>query len=114
MTVFCIDLKSFYASVECALRGLDPFETKLVVADKERGPGSIVLAVTPKLKSMGVPSRCRIYELPKDEEIIFAKPRMKKYIEFSTKIYKIYSTSSPKRTSTSTASTKPSSISRLT
>lgn len=90
MTVFCIDLKSFYASVECALRGLDPFETKLVVADKERGPGSIVLAVTPKLKSMGVPSRCRIYELPKDEEIIFAKPRMKKYIEFSTKIYKIY------------------------
>lgn len=90
MTVFCIDLKSFYASVECVLRGLDPYSTKLVVTDEERGPGSVVLAVTPKLKSMGVASRCRIYDLPKDEEIIFAKPRMKKYIEYSTRIYKIY------------------------
>lgn len=90
MTVFCIDLKSFYASVECVLRGLDPFNAKLVVADKERGPGSIVLAVTPKLKSMGVSSRCRIFNLPKDNGIIFAKPRMKKYIEYSTRIYKVY------------------------
>ena len=87
---FCIDLKSFYASVECVLRGLDPFKTKLVVADKERGPGSVVLAVTPKLKSLGVSSRCRIYNLPDDPEIIYAKPRMKKYIEFATRIYQVY------------------------
>lgn len=45
--MLCIDLKSFYASVECALSGLDPFKTPLVVADKSRGGGSIVLAVTP-------------------------------------------------------------------
>ncbi|MDD3999518.1 MAG: hypothetical protein PHX62_01310 [Bacilli bacterium] len=90
MAVLCIDLKSFYASVECVLRGLDPFETNLVVADKERGPGSIVLAVSPKLKTYGVSSRCRIYSLPKDLKIIYAKPRMKKYIEYSTKIYRIY------------------------
>jgi DNA polymerase V len=86
----CIDLKSFYASVECVLRGLDPFEVNLVVADKERGGGSIVLAVSPHLKKFGVPSRCRIYELPTDMDIIYAKPRMKKYIEFSSRIYDIY------------------------
>lgn len=90
MVVFCVDLKSFYASVESVLRGLDPFTTNLVVADKERGPGSIVLAVTPHLKNFGAKSRCRIYELPKVENIIYAKPRMRKYIEFSSKIYEIY------------------------
>ncbi|HHU55084.1 MAG TPA: damage repair protein, partial [Acholeplasmataceae bacterium] len=90
MKVLCIDLKSFYASVECVLRGLDPFKDNLVVADESRGPGSVVLAVTPHLKKSGVKSRCRIYELPKDKNIIYAKPRMKKYIEFSQKIYNIY------------------------
>lgn len=90
MVVLCVDLKSFYASVECILRGLDPYKTNLVVADKERGPGSIVLAVSPQLRSYGVSSRCRIYDLPKDLEIIYAKPRMKKYIEYSSKIYRIY------------------------
>ncbi len=88
--IICIDLKSFYASVECILRGLDPFKVNLVVADKERGGGSIVLAVTPHIKKYGVKSRCRIYTLPKNIDIIYAKPRMKKYIEFSTKIYNIY------------------------
>ena len=63
--IVCIDLKSFYASVECAISGLDPFKTPLVVADKERGGGSIVLAVSPYLKTFGVPNRCRVYELPK-------------------------------------------------
>lgn len=90
MKVLCIDLRSFYASVECILRGLDPQETNLVVADVSRGEGSIVLAVTPKLKKLGVKSRCRIFELPKEIDIIFAKPRMKKYIEFSSKVYEIY------------------------
>ena len=50
----CIDLKSFYASVECVERGLDPFETNLVVADPSRGNGAICLAITPKLKEQGV------------------------------------------------------------
>lgn len=88
--ILCIDLKSFYASVECALLGLDPFETPLVVADKSRGGGSIVLAVSPYLKKFGVPGRCRIYELPTNIPIIYQKPRMEKYLEYSTKIVEIY------------------------
>ena len=89
-TIMCIDLKSFYASVECALLGLDPFKTPLVVADHSRGGGSIVLAVSPYLKKFGVPGRCRIYELPTNIKIIFQKPRMEKYLEYSTKIVEIY------------------------
>jgi len=88
--ILCIDLKSFYASVECALRGLNPFTTPLVVADKSRSNGSVVLAVTPFLKRRGVKSRCRVFELPDDPRIIFAKPRMSKYLEYSTKIVEIY------------------------
>lgn len=88
--ILCIDLKSFYASVECALLGLDPFKTPLVVADKSRGEGSIVLAVSPYLKNLGLPSRCRIYELPTDTKIIFRKPQMKAYLEYSVKIIEIY------------------------
>lgn len=88
--VLCIDLKSFYASVECALLDLDPFKTPLVVADKSRGHGSIVLAVSPYLKALGVPSRCRIHEIPADLPIIFQKPRMETYLEYSTKIIEIY------------------------
>jgi DNA polymerase V len=88
--ILCIDLKSFYASVECAVSGLDPFKTPLVVADKTRSEGSIVLAVTPYLKQLGVPNRCRVYELPKNIEIIFRKPRMERYLEYSTKIIEIY------------------------
>ncbi len=88
--ILCIDLKSFYASVECAVLGLDPFETPLVVADASRGGGSIVLAVTPYLKRLGMPSRCRIHELPDDIPIIFQKPRMQLYLEYSAKIIEIY------------------------
>jgi len=88
--ILCIDLKSFYASVECALLGYDPFETPLVVADKSRGGGSIVLAVSPYLKKFGVPGRFRIFELPTNINIIFQKPRMEKYLEYSTKIIEIY------------------------
>ena len=50
----CIDLKSFYASVECVDRGLDPLTAKLVVADKERTEKTICLAVSPALKALGV------------------------------------------------------------
>ena len=50
-TYLCIDLKSFYASVECVDRGLDPFSTDLVVADPERSANTICLAVTPSMKA---------------------------------------------------------------
>lgn len=85
----CIDLKSFYASVECAERGIDPFEINLVVADPSRGDGAITLAATPAIKKLGVPSRGRIYEIPKDIEYIIAPPRMSLYMEYSAKIYGI-------------------------
>lgn len=88
--IFCIDFKSFYASCECVDRGLNPHTTKLVVADKERGEGTIVLAVSPYLKTFGVPSRLRVFELPKDNEIIFAKPRMSRYLELSSKAISIF------------------------
>ena len=86
----CIDLKTFYASVECVERGLDPFNTNLVVADQNRGKGTICLAVSPKMKMLGVKNRCRIYEIPPTIKYIIAMPRMKKYIEYSANIYEIY------------------------
>lgn len=58
-----IDLKSFYASVECQERGLDPITTNLVVADKSRTEKTICLAVTPALKSYGIPGRARLFEV---------------------------------------------------
>lgn len=86
----CIDLKSFYASVECAERGLNPLTTNLVVADPERERGTICLAVSPSLKALGVPNRCRVYEIPPGIEYIMAPPRMQLYIEYSAEIYAIY------------------------
>ena len=86
----CIDLKTFYASVECVERKLDPFSTNLVVADESRGKGTICLAVSPKMKMLGVKNRCRLYEIPPNIKYIIAKPRMKKYIEYSANIYAIY------------------------
>ena len=89
-TYFCIDMKSFFASVECAERGLNPFETNLVVADESRGKGGICLAITPKMKSLGVKNRCRLFEIPKNMDYIIALPRMKKYIEYAGDIYELY------------------------
>jgi len=85
-----IDLKSFYASVECVERGLDPFNTNLVVADPSRGKGGICLAITPAMKMLGIKNRCRIYEIPSNVKYITALPRMNKYIEYSANIYAIY------------------------
>ncbi len=62
-TYICIDLKSFYASVECVERGLDPLKTNLVVADNSRTEKTICLAVTPALKAYGVPGRARLFEV---------------------------------------------------
>ena len=120
----CIDLKSFYASVECVERNLNPLNTNLVVADYTRTEKTICLAITPSLKQYGLGGRARLYEvLEKVKEInntrrkennyhkftsksfidselkqdkskklafIIAKPHMKKYMTYSTNIYKIY------------------------
>lgn len=86
----CIDLKSFYASVECAARGLDPFQTDLVVADPTRGPGALCLAVSPALKDKGVRNRCRIFEIPPSLHYIIAPPHMRLYMRVSADIYKTY------------------------
>ncbi len=118
-----IDLKSFYASVECVERGLDPLTTNLVVADASRTEKTICLAVSPSLKAYGIPGRARLFEVVQkvkevngmrfakngnkpfsgkstnaielqnkllELDFIAATPRMKKYMEYSTKIYQIY------------------------
>lgn len=89
-TYLCIDLKSFYASVECRERGLDPLTAKLVVADSERSESTICLAVSPALKKLGIPGRCRVFEIPKNIEYIMATPRMQLYIDYSAEIYGVY------------------------
>ena len=89
-TYLCIDLKSFYASVECVERGLDPMTTNLVVADPERTEKTICLAVSPSMKALGVRNRCRVFEIPKNIEYIMAEPRMQKYIDYAAEIYGIY------------------------
>lgn len=86
----CIDLKSFYASVECKDRNLDPMQTKLVVADPERTEKTICLAVSPAMKKLGIPGRCRLFEIPKGIEYITASPRMQRYIDVSADIYEVY------------------------
>lgn len=86
----CIDLKSFYASVECVERGLDPMTTNLVVADPERTEKTICLAVSPSMKALGVPNRCRVFQIPGNIDYIMATPRMKLYIDYSADIYSIY------------------------
>ena len=119
-----IDLKSFYASVECVDRGLDPLTTNLVVADVSRTEKTICLAVSPSLKSYGIPGRPRLFEVARKVnaineqrrrqapgwrlsggssdnnavmrdpslalEYIAAPPRMRRYMEVSTKVYSVY------------------------
>ncbi len=123
-TYIAIDLKSFYASVECVMRGLDPLKNNLIVADSSRTEKTVCLAVTPPLKSFGISGRARLFEVVQrvkevnrarkmnapqgkftgssyneDELIarpelsvdyIVAPPRMAYYMDFSTRIYKIY------------------------
>lgn len=84
----CIDMKCFYASVECRERGLNPFETCLVVADVSRGSNALCLAISPKLKALGVRNRCRLSEIPKDIKYIIAPPQMALYI----KVARIFTT----------------------
>ena len=86
----CIDLKTFFASVECVERKLDPFAVNLVVADPSRGKGALCLAVSPKMKEQGVHNRCSIFEIPDNISYITAMPRMNLYMQYSADIYGIY------------------------
>ena len=86
----CIDLKSFYASVECHERGLDPMTTKLVVADPTRTEKTICLAISPAMKKLGIKNRCRVFQIPAHVEYITAMPRMQKYIDYAADIYEVY------------------------
>ena len=90
MRYLCVDLKSFYASVECKDRGLDPLTADLVVADLSRTEKTICLAVSPAMKAKGVRNRCRVFEIPKGLTYEVAPPRMARYIEASAEIYGIY------------------------
>ena len=89
-TYYCIDMKSFYASVECAERGWNPFETNLVVADLTRGRNALCLAITPRMKTLGIKNRCRLSDIPKDVHYEVAPPRMALYIEYAADIYSMY------------------------
>ena len=89
-TYICIDLKSFYASVECIDQGWDPMTKNLVVADRERSEKTICLAVSPAMKKLGVPGRCRVFEIPKNIKYEMATPRMQRYIDVSADIYAVY------------------------
>lgn len=100
-TYICIDLKSFYASVECVERGMDPNTTNLVVADASRTEKTICLAVSPSLKAYGISGRARLFEVvqrvkevnaQQKEQVTYitAPPRMALYVDYSTRIYHIY------------------------
>ncbi len=85
-TYIAIDLKSFYASVECRERGLDPLDTNLVVADEKRTDKTICLAVTPTLKSFGIPGRARLFEVKQKVQAVNAGRKQKlREREFSGK-----------------------------
>jgi DNA polymerase V len=100
-TYIAIDLKSFFASVECVDRGMDPLTTNLLVADMSRTDKTICLAVSPSLKSYGIPGRPRLFEVVQklreekartgqEVSYIVAPPRMARYIEYSTRVYQVY------------------------
>lgn len=88
--ILCIDLKSFFASVECIHRGLNPFTTPLVVANPNQGNGAITLAVTPYLKKQGIKGRTRLYEIPSTISYQIVKPRMSLYLQKSEEVVAIY------------------------
>lgn len=87
--IACLDLKSFYASCACVLRGLDPMKVKLAVVGDINRPGSIVLAATPELKKV-ISTGSRMYEIPKSPDTIIVNPEMEKYVQISNRITEIY------------------------
>lgn len=89
-TYFCIDQKSFYASVECVERQLDPMTALLVVADAERSKNTICLAVSVGCKKKGIKNRCRLGDIPPNMNVIVAPPRMQLYIDCAAEIHGVF------------------------
>lgn len=87
--ILCVDQKSFFASVSCILKGLDPLTTKLAVVGNTKRKGSVVLAATPELKKLGIKTGSRLYEIPSRNDIYIINPSMQAYIEYSTRISEI-------------------------
>ena len=88
--ILCIDLKSFFASVECIERGLDPFKVPLVVANPKQGKGAITLAITPYLKAQNINSRTRLYTIPSNIKYMIVPPRLSLYAKKSKEVINIY------------------------
>ena len=86
----CVDQKSFYATVECVARGMDPMTTNLVVADPDRSKNTICLAVSPSMKALGVKNRCRMRDIPPNIPHIVAPPRMQLYIDCAAEIHGVF------------------------
>jgi len=87
-TYMCIDLKSFYASVECRERNLDPLDANLVVADESRTDKTICLAVSPSLKTYGIPGRARLFEAKqKVKEVNYQRKKNNNFKPFIKKSY---------------------------
>lgn len=89
--IFCIDVKSFYASVECVERGLHPLRALLVVMSNADKPGGIVLAASPKAKEvLGIKNVTRKWEIPYHPDLVTVPPRMSFYLEKNTEINDIF------------------------
>ncbi len=87
--IFCVDQKSFFASVSCILKGLDPETTKLAVVADTKSLGAVVLAATPELKKLGIKTGSRLFEIPNRRDIYIINPSMKTYLDYSAKITEI-------------------------
>ncbi|ALX48015.1 DNA polymerase thumb domain-containing protein [Lentibacillus amyloliquefaciens] len=95
--VLCIDMRSFYASVEAVKRGVDPMTVQLAVVGDVKRPGSIVLAASPALKKKhGISNVSRFFELPADSDIVVAPAHMADYLEVSMEITKLINQYVPK------------------
>lgn len=89
--ILCIDMKSFYASVECVERGEDPLEALLVVMSGGDSPGGLALSASPKAKEiLGISNVSRGFEIPYHKDLIFAEPRMNLYIEKNLQLNNIF------------------------
>ncbi|AVL78318.1 MULTISPECIES: Y-family DNA polymerase [Staphylococcus] len=87
--ILCIDQKSFFASVSCIQKGLDPMKEKLAVVADTKRQGSVVLAATGPLKAIGIKTGSRLFEIPHRNDIYIINPSMRKYLEVSVAISKI-------------------------
>src|SRR5699024_4678607 len=87
--ILCVDLKSFFASVSCILKRIDPMKVKLAVVEDTKSIGSVVLAATPELKKLGIKTGYRLFEIPSRSDIYMINPSMKVYLDYTKRISEI-------------------------